>query len=350
MEGKEKAMRIFIASYQTLMLNRGGPSFKTMKMLEGLHKIGVEVKLFNMWDKDLELGENDLVHIFHGHIQTYPLARNLKTYGAKYVVNPIFYSNHSATTIKLYRALEAPFRKVFKRTYSDYFFTKYICDNSEMVLPNTQAEADILNKALGVNTKKLKVIENGVEKRFASAKSDLFKDKYGLEGFILYVGHLGAVRKNGVKIIKALGELGQPAVIIADVLKNKEGSRCLELIDKYNNITYLGWLNHDDPLLASAYKACKVFALPTRYETPGRAALEAGLAGANIVITPHGGTKEYFADMAEYPDPHSISSIKKAVQKALHRKKNDRLKDHILKNYIWDVIVRKNLEIYKKIL
>ncbi len=332
MEGKEKIMRIFIASYQTLMLNRGGPSFKTLKMLEGMQEIGVDARLFDMWDQDLKLGKNDLVHIFHGHIQTYPLAKNLKSYGAKYVVNPIFYSNHSAGTIRLYRTLEAPFRKIFKRTYSDYFFTKYICDNAEMVLPNTQAEADILNKGLGVSTDKLKVIENGVEKRFASAETDRFKQKYGIEDFVLYVGHLGAIRKNGVKIITALGELGHPAVIVADVLKNKEGDKCLQLIDEYDNIKYVGWLDHNDPLLASAYKACKVFALPTRYETPGRAALEAGLAGANIVITPFGGTKEYFTDMVEYANPHSVNSIKNALKKALKKDKDNSLKEHILKN------------------
>jgi len=343
-------MRIFIASYQTLMLNRGGPSYKILKMMEGLKKAGVDARYFNMWDKNLKLKDDDIVHIFHGHIQTYPLAKNLKAYGAKYLVNPIFYSNHSAAKIKLYRKLESPIKKIFKRSYSDYFFTKYICDNAEMVLPNTQAEADILHKGLEVDKSKMEVVENGVEKRFANASSDLFKQKYGLNDFVLYVGHLGAIRKNGIKIIKAFSELNKPAVIIADVLKNNEGNRCLQLIEKSNNITYLGWVDHDDPLLASAYKACKVFALPTRYETPGRAALEAGLAGANIVITPHGGTKEYFADMAAYANPHSVESIKNKINIAFSKPQNDKLKNHILHNYIWEIIVKKNLKIYEKIL
>ncbi len=34
-------------------------------------------------------------------------------------------------------------------------------------------------------------------------------------------------------------------------------------------------LDHDDPLLASAYAAARVFALPSWFETPGLAALEA---------------------------------------------------------------------------
>jgi len=43
-------------------------------------------------------------------------------------------------------------------------------------------------------------------------------------------------------------------------------------------------------MLASAYAACDVFVLPSMFETPGIAALEAGLAGAKIVITKYGGT------------------------------------------------------------
>ena len=40
------------------------------------------------------------------------------------------------------------------------------------------------------------------------------------------------------------------------------------------------------PVLASAYAAARVFALPSWFETPGLAALEAALAGCSVVITP----------------------------------------------------------------
>ncbi len=96
-------MKIYIASYQTLMINRGGPSYKTLQIKKGLEKIGVNAVLFNMWDTEMKFGKDDLFHIFNANIHTYPLANNLKLYGAKYVVNPIFYSNHSAKILKLYR-------------------------------------------------------------------------------------------------------------------------------------------------------------------------------------------------------------------------------------------------------
>jgi len=343
-------MRIFLTSYQSTMLNRGGPTYKLLPLQKTLQKRGIDVKLFDMWDTDMKLVNDDLVHVFNATVSTFSLAKNLVANGAKYVVNPIFYSNHSAQKIHLYRMLEAPFRKIFKRTYSDYFFTKYICNNAEMVLPNTSDEGNLLCGALGVKREKIEVIHNGVEERFAHANPSLFEKKYGLKDFILYVGHLGPVRKNGLNIIKALQKIDHPSVIIADILNNEEGYECREEIEKSKNITHIDWLKHDDPLFASAYAACHTFILPTRYETPGRAALEAGLAGANVVITPYGGTREYFEQFAEYAEPSSINSIIKATKKSLEKKKDSALRDHIRKNFLWDKIAQQTVEMYKRVL
>ena len=68
-------------------------------------------------------------------------------------------------------------------------------------------------------------------------------------------------------------------------------------------VAWLGRLDHDDPLLASAYAAARVFALPSWFETPGLAALEAALAGCAVVITPYGSTREYFGGLVAYARP-----------------------------------------------
>ncbi len=343
-------MKIYLASYQTLMINRGGPTYKILSLKQALENMGIDVQLYDMWDYNLKFTDQDIMHIFNANVHTYPMAINLKLYGAKYVVNPIFFSNHSAQMIHMYRMLELPFRKVFKRTYSDYYFTKFICDNAERVLPNTLDEGNLLCGALGVKREKIEVIHNGVEERFAHADPSLFDKKYGLKDFILYVGHLGPVRKNGLNIIHALQKIDHPSVIIADILKNEEGVACREEIEKSKNIIHIDWLKHDNPMFASAYSACHTFILPTRYETPGRAALEAGLAGANVVITPYGGTREYFDQFAEYAEPSSVHSIIKATEKSLEKKKDSALKDHILENFLWDKIAQQTLQMYKRVL
>jgi glycosyltransferase involved in cell wall biosynthesis len=103
-------------------------------------------------------------------------------------------------------------------------------------------------------------------------------------------------------------------------------------------------------MLASAYAACTVFVLPSMFETPGIAALEAGLAGAKIVITPHGGTREYFGEMADYVDPTSIDSIRNGIRTALQRPKTANLKDHIMREFLWQSVAAKTAAIYRKTL
>ncbi len=342
-------MSIYLYSYPSLYINPGGPTYKTAMLFQHLTNLGVDVRLFNMWDNQLHLGDKDLFYIFTASISTYPLTVNLVQKGIKYIVNPIFYSNHSAETIKMYRLLEKPFRRVFKRSISDYDITEDICRQSEMIIPNTQAEKNLLQNVFDLRKNRFKIIHNGVEERFAEASPELFQKKYGLKDFVLYTGHLGPVRKNGLNIIKAMQKVSAPCMIIADKLDNAEGNKCLEEINKSKNITFLGWLDHNDPLLASAYAACHTYILPTRYETPGRAALEAGLAGANVVITPEGGTREYFAEHALYPNPLDVNSIVEAIEKSLNRQPDSKLKERILQKYIWNVVAQNTIDLIKEL-
>lgn len=342
-------MKIYLASYQSIMLNRGGPTYKLLHIKKALEDLGIDVKLFDMWDFNLKLTKDDLVHIFLANISTYSLTINLKLYGAKFVVNPIFYNRHSYLKVKSYLAIENFSRKILKGILSEFYITKTICENAEFVLPNTIEEGKILAKGLGVNSKKIRVIHNGVEERFLHGEASLFQKKYGLKDFVLHVGHLGSIRKNSLNLIRAFQEIDAPSVVVGNVHQNEEGKKCLKEIEKSKNIIHIPWITHDDPLLASAYAACKTFALPTKYETPGRAALEAGLAGANIVITPFGGTKEYFMDFADYANPYSVKSIRETIEKSLNKDKNEKLKNHIKENYLWDVIAKKTAEIYRKV-
>ena len=69
-------------------------------------------------------------------------------------------------------------------------------------------------------------------------------------------------------------------------------------------------------MLASAYAAARVLALPSWFETPGLAALEAALAGCAVVVTPFGCTREYFGDRVEYARPDRPAEIGRAILRA----------------------------------
>jgi glycosyltransferase involved in cell wall biosynthesis len=225
-----------------------------------------------------------------------------------------------------------------------------MCTWANVVAANTVDEARLFIEGMGVPEEKVRIVPNGVEARFEKAKRNLFKKTYGTENFVLNVGHIGPERKNVFRLIEALEGVNHPAVIIGRIEKTPEGQRCLDRAKRNPRLMILDTMNHDSDLLASAYAACDVFVLPSLFETPGIAALEAGLAGAKVVITPHGGTKEYFGNYPEYINPYSIKSIREGILEALQKPKDQRLCSHIKREYLWKNTAQELRKIYETIL
>jgi glycosyltransferase involved in cell wall biosynthesis len=108
-------------------------------------------------------------------------------------------------------------------------------------------------------------------------------------------------------------------------------------------------LDHEDPLLGSAYAAARVFALPSWFETPGLAAMEAALAGCPLVVTPFGCTREYFGDLARYARPHRIGEIARAIGRAWDAPRDRGLASRIREQFSWQVVARRTSEAYAQI-
>ena len=184
----------------------------------------------------------------------------------------------------------------------------------------------------------------------SKAPADLFERQYGVKDFILYVGQIGPDRKNVDRLLSALENIDHTAVIIGQADASRSGVRCMEKAKNNPRLLVIDQLPHDSMLLASAYAACKVFAFPSLYETPGIAALEAASAGANIVMTPYGGTKEYFQDDVEYVEPTSVSSIEQGIRKALLKNQNKAFKERIRQQYSWQKAGEETKRIYNLVL
>ena len=283
------------------------------------------------------------------NLGTYHLARNIEPLSIPLVASPIFFTQRSARSIRLTLALEHSLKRIRTGIWTDYGFTEQICKWSRAVLPNTADEAHLIEYGLNIPAKKISVIPNGVDPRFEFGNPALFKKKYGIDKFILNVGHIGPARKNVLGLIRALRSIDHPAVIIGKVI-GRDGEQCLKEAAKNKNILVIPGLENESEMLASAYAACDVFALPSLFETPGIAALEAALAGSKIVITPHGGTREYFGTMAHYVDPHSVDSIHAGILAALNENRNDKLRHHVKQEFLWSKVAEKTLAVYKKIL
>ena len=338
-------MRVCLTTYQAVMMLKGGPRTQVLQSKMELEQRGVRVSLFNSW-KEFHQTSFDLVHVFGANIGTYHLAREFHKLGVPMVISPIFYTRHTSEYVRRVVQTGTLLKRFSRGIWTDYGMMAEMCSWATVVAANTVAEASLFVDGMGVPEEKVRIVPNGVEPRFEKAKPTLFRKTYGEEKFILSVGHIGPERKNVFRLIRALEEINHPVFIIGRIEDTPAGRQCVELAKKNPRVTILDSIDHDSDLLASAYAACDVFVLPSQFETPGIAALEAGLAGAKVVITPHGGTKEYFADLAEYVDPYSVKSIRDGIKIALIRNKDKRLRDRIRKEYLWTNVVEQLHSVY----
>jgi len=342
-------MNITFATYQSLSLLHGGPRVQILQTKLELEKLGVKVSLFQPWDH-FDKKSSNLVHLFSANLGTFHLASVLNNFSIPFVSSSIFFTQHSPAYIRTILGISKTLKKLKSGIWTNYDYTKQICDWSRTVLPNTHAEGMLLRDGLGIPSNKISIVPNGVEQRFEFGDPSLFKKKYGVDNFILNVGHIGPARKNVLQLIRALKQIDHPSVIIGKVSATPDGEKCLEEAKSSKNILIIDGLENDSEMLASAYAACNVFALPSLFETPGIAALEAALAGAKIVITPYGGTKDYFNSMVTYVEPRSVESIKSGIVASLNNPKQSVLQEHIKKEFLWSRVAEKTLAVYQQVL
>lgn len=342
-------MNVLLATNQATAFVRGGVHTQIIQTKQALEQCGVNAVLFETWS-EFNPAEFDLVHLFSANMGTYHLARTIKASGLPLIISPVFYTRRSPRVVRTVISADRWANRFTRGIWTDYGLIAEMCSWAETILPNTGDEANLFMQAFGVPAERVAIVPNGVEERFASAKPELAKREFGVEDFILSVGHIGPERKNMLRLIEALEQIDHPAVIIGRVDKTPAGQACLARAKRNPNLLIVDALTHDSMLLASAYAACKVFVLPSQFETPGIAAMEAALAGAKVVITPFGGTKEYFENDAVYIDPYSSKNIAEGIRTALQQSVTPELANRIKREFIWKRVGEKTKLAYERVL
>lgn len=201
---------------------------------------------------------------------------------------------------------------------------------ADLLLPTSQMEAAQIERDFGVPLEAQRVVYNGVDPLFAQAAPEPFIEKYGVRDFVLCVGRIDP-RKNQYTLLRALENEPLPIVLIG-------GSTAPEYVAACRRVggskTY--FLSHFTPLqVAQAAAAAHVHALLTWGEVSSGAALEAGLAGCNLVMTTDSSGREYFGDYAWHVDPGDRRAIREAVLDA-YRAPRGRAREWIRSRYTWE--------------
>ena len=336
----------FIAPIGIATVN-GGVRTQVLQTAAALQTLGVEIQFLSPWQDSFDV---DLVHVFVASIDNLGILNRCSELGIKIALSPVFFSNRSASTISTSLLVERLIGRFISGIRSDFGVKAEACRLASIILPNTSSETELISKGFNIPYSKISTVPNGVETRFVDASSQLFIDKYGIKDFVLFVGQAGAPRKNVFNLMKAAPNIDSKIVVIGSLYDDDYSNSCRKLAEEAGNVLFIDNLDHESDLLASAYAACSTFVLPSYFETPGIAALEAALTGANVAITQRGGTNDYFRNWAVYLDPESPSSIAEAVNISLGKDKSEELKNHILEHYTWDNVGEATLKGYSSII
>lgn len=336
-------MRVAFLGAVPFCLIFGGGETQLINTMDALKTSGVDVRYYDYWDRYFSC---DILHIFGCHYWSYQFAMLAKAKGIKIALSTISYNPNPRLLYKLWHYID-PFVPVD----TTYRLNRQLVALSDILLPNSQVEADYLKTFFAADRAKIRIIHNAADMKFAEARPESFIQKYGIKDFVLCVGKIEP-RKNQLNLVRALSGTGMKLVLIGSSIPQKIDyyHQVLNVISKEDNFYHIESLPHDSDLLASAYAAAKVHVLLGRNETPGIVNLEAGLAGDNIVVAACPPVREYLGDYALYCNPDSMEEVRKTVAFAMNKKKTTIMKEFILQNYTWYVAGEKTLDAYKHII
>jgi glycosyltransferase involved in cell wall biosynthesis len=339
-----------IAGKLTALDAPGGGEVQMLATARALRAIGVDARLWRPWEE--RLATADCLHLFGSLPEHLPLVEAARRQNI-----PVVLSTISWFSLRSYWREPRPI--VGRMAACTRYLVRSACPRLpswrrrlyhtvDMLLPNSQAEAWQLIRQFDVPAVKVHVGPNGAETRLATADPESFARLAGVRGFVLCPGRIEP-RKNQLGVLRALKGTGLPVVILGQPVPGHEDylAQCRRAADE--NVRFIGQLDHDDPLLASAYAACGCLVLASWFETPGLVALEAGMSGVPLVLPQEGSAAEYFGDFASYVHSTDYRAIRRAVLAAILRGRSAALAEHVAGNFSWQTAATATLEAYKRI-
>lgn len=220
------------------------------------------------------------------------------------------------------------------------------------ILPNSWLELQALRSDLQWDGDCFEIAHYGVDPSvFLDADPQLFHKHTEIkQPFVLQAGRIEP-SKNQAMLCWALRNTGMPIVLIGSSKHwPAYGELCKAICG--NQVRIIDHL--PQPILASAYAAAAVHALPSWMETCGLVSLEAALSGTPLVGSIFGHELEYLEGDAWNCDPGNPDSIRNAVVEAWnagrHHSKPITMKRKILERFNWEQTTDATEKLYRRVL
>jgi len=221
----------------------------------------------------------------------------------------------------------------------------------DLILPNSWMELKAIFEYLGDFCAHA-VVPNAVDARdFEGADLDALPDDLRGEPYALMSARFDSRKQQDFAML-AIKDLNIPMVFVGEATDKEILERTRTLARGSSAPVFCHpFVPHGQ--LRNLYAGARVHLLPSLFESPGLASLEAALLDCAIVVGNLGFESEYFQDGAYYCDPCSVFSIRNAVARAWNdypeeARRRKILADRIRRDYTWHAAAEATLRAYRR--
>lgn len=342
----------------------GGDATQILRTRAALEELGVSATLWTEPQAPAH-GSFDLAHLFHlTRLDTFVQAQGLAQIGLPFVLSTIYWPTteferrgYTGALRLLHSTLPEGPAEIAKNGIRAMLAegewrwamlpeamlpteqrSRFLIEHALLLLPNSRAEGAVLEELGATRIHPVVNASDPPPAHLAPTKESL-PDRY-----LLCAGRIEP-RKNQLALVEALQDLDIPLVFVGDAgPMHRDYYRRLRR-SAGPQVRFLK--SHPRDQLFSLYAGALAHIAPAWYETPGLVSLEAGAAGARVVSTDRGSTREYFGEDAFYLDPGDLSSIRSAVERALASPRSPVLRERILREFTWQRAAEQTLSGYR---
>lgn len=343
-------MRIGILSYPMLFQREGSLQIQIRETIRALNRLesvdgeAISVELVDPCRSRLDT--YDLIHVFaavHGNHRIVEAAADL---GLPVILSPLIspgWNRSSGTRARVADRLLGNLTAWNVET--SYAQTRRALQLATLIVALGAAEKRAIGEAFLVPQSRVRVFPNGISAQFFNADGALFRARTGINGpFVLMVGAIGP-HKNQLGMAHALSEMALPFVLVGEAQERDQDY--LAQVRHVRGVTCMGKLRHDDTLLASAFAAAAVFALPGQAEVQPMPVLEALAAGTPVVDSSGSELDLPGSEFAlKTVAPGDTTGIKRAVMGLIDQPPKRALVRSVVSDYTWDRIAQRIARCY----
>ncbi len=336
-------MKVLFETYSTAFQNTAGGVHNRIEMTAAaLRNLGVEVDFFDKFTTDLK--DFDILHIFKLDSASKQLVDYAKSIGIKVVVSSIM-SINKGWLVNCYQMLKhLPIATTYKQVFS-------VCSKLDWLIVETPKEATFMKKHYRINEEKISIVPNG-SNVILNFDNSIYSFLGRKVNFALLLSRFDK-NKNQLNVIKALKNTDIEIVFIggADTSDPDYYDICLKEANGCDNIHFLGWLKSGNNLLQSAIGHASAIICSSYQETFGLSIAEGIMSGATPVISNTLPILNFktFENCLTFR-PNDIEDIRKKITEAVHTPKDFKLIEKAKKEFSWESVANKHLDIYRKLL